>query len=216
MKKLMLICFQLVLAAMVIAQNSCTLINKGVRQANKGNYAKAIELFTQALEADPYYSDAWYNRALIRSYLREYSRAIDDYTRAINLRPNFTMAYNNRGTDKNELKDYAGAIEDYTRAIGFDSGYAKAWYNRGIARMHLYDYEKAVSDSHVFRQSQGVRVYPDLYCPFLPCLLHHGARPGLTPSLRYPVVAVRSIWCFRLDLIARPKTILFSYMDDNG
>jgi tetratricopeptide (TPR) repeat protein len=98
-------------------QTAAKLNSQGFRQAKKGNYSRAIELFTQAIKANEFFTDAYYNRALAYSRLKQYEQAISDYTKAIEIRPHFKMAYNNRGADRNELKDFKGAIEDYTKAI---------------------------------------------------------------------------------------------------
>src|SRR6185503_4827268 len=88
MKKSILI-FVMTVSLSAAAQNASEINSKGFRQAKKGNYARAVELFSRALELNPYYTEAWYNRALAQSKLKEYSKAIQDYTQAIELRPHF-------------------------------------------------------------------------------------------------------------------------------
>src|ERR1700755_2755904 len=81
------------------AQDATTFNTRGFRQACRGNYIKAIKLFTKAIRQDDGFTDAYYNRALAFSKIKNYSGAIADYTKAISIRPKFRIAYNNRGAD---------------------------------------------------------------------------------------------------------------------
>ena len=80
-----------------IAQPATTFNRRGFRQAQKGNYEKAIQLFTKAIEEDMFFADAYYNRGLANSHLEKFDLSIPDFSKAIELRPHFTFAYNNRG-----------------------------------------------------------------------------------------------------------------------
>ncbi|MGN0015740.1 MAG: tetratricopeptide repeat protein [Candidatus Avelusimicrobium sp.] len=114
--------------------------------SNLKDYDRAIRWNTQAIEVDPKYAKAYYNRGIAYRKLQEYDKAIADYTQAIELDPKFSMAYNNRGHIYYALKEYNKAIADYTKAIEVDPKYAKAYYNRGIAYRKLQEYDKAIAD----------------------------------------------------------------------
>jgi tetratricopeptide (TPR) repeat protein len=45
---------------------------------DQGNYTKAIELYEKAIELDPDYAKAYYNRAVAYYYMKEYDKAWDD------------------------------------------------------------------------------------------------------------------------------------------
>ena len=58
---------------------------------------RAIADFTEAIELQPDFADAYYNRGIAYHEKREYDRAIVDYTMTIGLKPDLVEAYNNRG-----------------------------------------------------------------------------------------------------------------------
>ena len=101
----------------------------------------AIEDFTKAIELNPNFSEAYFNRGLSKASLAKRKRlnsngtedasydsalekakledcrgAIEDFTKAIELNPNYSEAYYNRGFSKNELKDKKGARLDWAKA----------------------------------------------------------------------------------------------------
>ena len=55
-----------------------------------------IEDYNKALDLDPNYTEAYYNRGLAKDELQDYEGAIEDYNKALDLDPNDTYAYNNR------------------------------------------------------------------------------------------------------------------------
>jgi tetratricopeptide (TPR) repeat protein len=106
----------------------------------------AMEDYNKAIELDPNYADAYYNRGLAHYDLKEYERAIEDYNKAIELDPNYVNAYYNRGLAYYYLMQYERAIEDYNKTIELDPNYAHAYNNRGIAYYYLMQYERAIED----------------------------------------------------------------------
>ena len=206
------------------AQPSSRMLNsRGFHHAKNANYHKAISLFTKAIDADPFYTEAYYNRGLAYSRLQQYELAIADYTKAITMRPGFKMAYNNRGSDKLELKDYAGAILDFTQAIKIDSNYAVGFFNRGTAYLHVEDYDNAIKD---FKCAVSLRPeYPEAIINLK--IAEVGAkketlylRPIIDqkPTKRYPIHSSslqRSLACFknhyRLTITKTRCTMLQGY-----
>ena len=93
-----------------------------------GNYDEAISNFNMALERDPNYVDAYFQRGYIYEQLKNNEQAIADYSKAIELNPNYDMAYNNRGWSYYNLKQYDKALEDFNKALELNPNneYAKA------------------------------------------------------------------------------------------
>ena len=56
------------------------------------DYDRAIADYTKAIEIDPKFADAYYNRGLAYCYKQDYDRAITDYTKAIEIDPKFAIA----------------------------------------------------------------------------------------------------------------------------
>ena len=86
-----------------------------------GDKLGAIAKYNKAIEIDPLYMLAYYNRGLSKSKIGDNQGAIDDYSKAIKINPLYVVAYYNRGLSKSKLGDKQGAIEDYTKAIQLDS-----------------------------------------------------------------------------------------------
>ena len=123
----------------------------------------AIADFTNAIEINPRYADAYRSRGWAWSDKREYDKAIADYTKVIEINPKDAEAYDYRGRvwerkgdyDKakadfaqaDDLKyGYSRDIADYTKAIKINPKDADAYYHRGCIWGKKGDYDKAIAD----------------------------------------------------------------------
>ena len=100
--------------------------------SRRGAAQEAIELYSRAIEFDPDFAAAYYNRGREHDTLGQLEKAIADYGRSLEILPS-ADAYYNRGLAYRNLADFAAAIADYDRAIALDSMHARAWNNRGNA-----------------------------------------------------------------------------------
>jgi len=114
----------------------CGIYNFGIKQ-----YQKAKEYHSMAIEINPKYAFAYYNRGLAERQLEEYKGAVDDYTKAIEINPKYADAYYKRGIAKKDLNDFKGAIDDYTKAIEIDPKDTTAYYNRERAKESLKEFK---------------------------------------------------------------------------
>ena len=131
--------------------------DRGLDKRKKGDNQGAIEDYTKAIELNPDYATAYYNRGIAHSDLKEYQQAIADYTESIRLKnPELWVPYNGRGIAHSDLKEYQKAIADYSKAIELNPDYATAYYNRGIAHSDLKEYQKAIAD-----YSKVIELNPD-------------------------------------------------------
>jgi len=96
------------------------LIKEGLIHQIEGEYEDAFLSYNKAIELDPKYTKAYFNRGSVYHYLGQYQKAIDDYTKVIELDPKDTNAYNNRGVVYDDSGEYQKAIDDYTKAIELD------------------------------------------------------------------------------------------------
>ena len=74
---------------------------------------RAIEDFGRAIELDPKFAEAYYNRGRAYHAIQHYERAIEEYGHGIELDPEFAEVSHNRGLAYYELQDYERAIEDF-------------------------------------------------------------------------------------------------------
>ena len=123
--------------------------NSGKTYGALGEYQKAIEEYTKAVELNPQYVDrAYYNRGWAYFNLEEYQKAIEEYTKVVELIPYYTDAYHGRGRAYGALEEYQKAIEDYTKVMELDPEYAGAYHARGLAYGVLGEYQKAIYDCY--------------------------------------------------------------------
>jgi tetratricopeptide (TPR) repeat protein len=86
----------------------------GNSYADIAEYCSAIDDFTRAINFDPNYAEAYYNRGVL--YWREldnHYRSIRDLTRAIELDPSRAEAIFNRGIAYKLRGDYERAVADF-------------------------------------------------------------------------------------------------------
>ncbi|MFQ4142367.1 tetratricopeptide repeat protein [Chlorogloeopsis sp. ULAP02] len=112
-----------------------------------GDKQAAVEDYTQAIQTDANFDQAYYSRGYVRHYdFSDKQAAIDDYNQAIQLNPNYTAAYINRGHVRLDLGNKQSAINDYNQAIRINSNYSLAYYSRGNVRFDLGNKQAAIED----------------------------------------------------------------------
>jgi len=114
---------------------------------NKKDYDNALVDYNKAIEINPNYELAFYNRGFAWIAKQDYNRAIADFNKVIEINPNSASAYVSRGSIRRALKEYNTAIVDYNNAIEIDPNYASAYYNRGLAKKeNNIDFEGSKQD----------------------------------------------------------------------
>jgi tetratricopeptide (TPR) repeat protein len=96
---------------------SVILTDLGSYFVRKGEHAKAIEYFSQALSIDVLYTTAHLNIGVARSQLGDHAGAIRNYSILLDLDPNDSWAYFNRGNAEIHLNDIENACIDYKKAL---------------------------------------------------------------------------------------------------
>src|SRR5215218_1183434 len=71
--------------------------NRGVEWKAKGDLAKAIADFDEAIKADPEQPAAYNNRGIAYAAAADYDKAIADYDKGVEINPKYASALNNRG-----------------------------------------------------------------------------------------------------------------------
>ena len=85
--------------------------------------ALAIDEYTTAIQLDPDYAGAYYDRGIAYSNLGQHQRAIEDYDQAIQLDPDYALAYAIRSVSYRSLGQSTKADADKATACSLDSEY---------------------------------------------------------------------------------------------
>ncbi len=112
----------------------------------RGDLARAEELWTQLLVTNPRNSALWSNRGNGRLGQNNIDGSLADFNRSIELAPNSPDPYLNRGIAYERLQEWDKAIADYDRAISLNPRDAYAYNNRGNAYVGKGEWEKALEN----------------------------------------------------------------------
>ena len=130
--------------------------NRGVVKEEEEfhDFPGALADYNKAIELDPEYMDAYFNRGFLKYLeLDDIDGALDDYNKAIDLDPSNANIYYYRGLLKHhKINDIDEALDDYNKAIDLDPSNANIYYYRGLLKHHkindidgaLDDYNKAI------------------------------------------------------------------------
>ena len=123
------------------------LLSRGVQFYKQGNLDAALASFTEAVEIDPKYADAYHSRGTIHRRRANYAAAIADFTKAIesDYRSNESH-YIGRGVTHMDRGDYDAAIADFSEIIKVNHYNAEAYYGRGLAYHWKGNLDAAVTD----------------------------------------------------------------------
>jgi len=107
--------------------------NRAYGFVDAGYPQDAIQLYTLAIEKDPTYIDAYYNRGVMHYVLREYKDALADLNKVIEARPDYAIAYASRGSVYDKINESQKALEDYRKAAQLGDKDAQHYLNsKGI------------------------------------------------------------------------------------
>jgi len=120
--------------------------NRGLSNAKKNEYDKAMIDFNKAIELNPKNDAVFSNRGLISVAKHDYENAIKDFNKAIKINIKNSDAYLGRGLVYYINKDFRKSIEDFTNSIKFKPRQENAHSSRGSAYSSIGDYEKAIED----------------------------------------------------------------------
>jgi tetratricopeptide (TPR) repeat protein len=115
----------------------------GIYFALRGNYERALDEFTQAIDGLPQFGSAYAARGDVYQTLGEFDLAIADYTTAIDIYPDFVSALYTRGRAYHAVGEFELAIDDYENAVAQLPDYALPYWGLG----DLYFEQEQYSDT---------------------------------------------------------------------
>lgn len=119
---------------------------KGVEIQGEGELEAAIEKYNRAIDVNPDFALAYYNRACAEREMGNLESALADFAKAILIDPYSVAAFVNRADLKIRMGNLEGAVNDYSQALRIAPDKAIIFYNRGIVRERMKDYAAAIRD----------------------------------------------------------------------
>ena len=112
---------------------------RGLRNLNQGNYQKALEFFTKAIDIYKRDPAGYYNRGIANEELGNYKEAIDDYKKSMTMDGKMYKAntHNNIGYSYIQLEDYDNALIHLNKAIEIKPKEGMFYSDKGDALYYL-------------------------------------------------------------------------------
>ncbi|MFA7326021.1 MAG: tetratricopeptide repeat protein [Candidatus Kapaibacterium sp.] len=150
----------------ILSQSANELLDSGYQKQQKMNILGAIDDYTLAIEADPSYIKAYFNRALCYSSRSEFTKAIEDFEEILEIDPNHKETYYQLAVSYIKIEEYDEARESIDKAISLDSKLPNALTLRGQLRIAANDLKGACEDfnSGVQNNDQGALKLQLKYC----------------------------------------------------
>lgn len=120
-------------------------VASGVAYGEDGQYERAFELLTKAIQLDSTSSDAYNDIGLFYSRAGNQTMSLQMLNKAMQLNPKDDTPRYNIGNTYLALGDLKMAIEYYKQAIALNPVSEKAWLNLGNSYGELKDYSKALN-----------------------------------------------------------------------
>ncbi|HYA87229.1 MAG TPA: tetratricopeptide repeat protein [Nitrospirota bacterium] len=120
--------------------------NRGLYFHERGQFDRAIEDYSKAIDLDPLFVGAYNNRGLDFVRTGQLSEAFLDFNKAVTLNPDYYAAYVNRGLAFDKAGQLERAIVDYDKAIALNPSDYNSYNYRGIAFDKMGNFDKAIAD----------------------------------------------------------------------
>ncbi len=120
--------------------------NRGLAHSAAGNYAQALQDFSEAEQLYPHSAEVYDNRGTAYAYLGQFKAALQDYDRALTLKPRYVKGFVNRGSIHLLQQNWQQALYDFDQALAIDPNYIDAWNNRAVVHSQLGNFEEALYD----------------------------------------------------------------------
>jgi len=120
--------------------------NLGYQLRRSNDFRGAILEYTNALNIQPNYFKALFNRGFAYDKVGEYLLAIADYTQAIGLQQSNAYSYYNRGITYDKLNLLDNAYGDFTVAISLMNTNPDFYHNRAFCLRKMSRIDEALKD----------------------------------------------------------------------
>lgn len=116
----------------IVPHEPHALNNRGSSLLDMKRINEAISDFSEAIQLDSTFAEAYLNRGLAYERSGRLEAAIEDFTHAVRINNKFRSAYYNRGRIYKTLEKYPQALSDFIQTIHLKRNHVDAWNNLGI------------------------------------------------------------------------------------
>ena len=96
-------------------QKLTSILDEGSRLVQDRQLYRAIDVFTEAIELDPMWAEAWNKRATVFYMVGEFQKSQDDIDKVLKLEKRHFGALSGQGLVQMKLKNYEKALSSYER-----------------------------------------------------------------------------------------------------
>ncbi len=121
-------------------------VGRGAAEYHLGDYDKAMQDETKALQMDPDIENVYYWRAQIKEAMGDFKGAIDDHMLSMDKAENKGMDYEGLASDEDNLGNLDKALEYINVAIAADTSLKNAYNWRGRIKQEMKDYTGSMND----------------------------------------------------------------------
>ena len=107
----------------------------GTELMQYGDYNYALKVFSNVLESDPKWSEAWNKRATVYFLMNQFINSLNDIDKVLNLEPRHFGALSGQARIFIKLKKYEMAIKSIERALEFYPSFKSSNLIPGIERL---------------------------------------------------------------------------------
>ncbi len=93
------------------------MLSQGSDAVNNNQLIKAIDIFTNVINQDPTWAEAWNKRATVLYMIGEYQKSQNDINKVLELEKRHFGALAGQGLVNIKLKNYEKAIKSYQKAL---------------------------------------------------------------------------------------------------
>ncbi|OFX72784.1 MAG: hypothetical protein A2X12_08590 [Bacteroidetes bacterium GWE2_29_8] len=115
-------------------------------KTHMGSFNEALSYYNKLISIDSNYTNVFYNRGVVKFYLKDYKGALSDFDISIIRQPSLIESHEAKTIIRMRDKKYESVIVEAGAGIAKSSIEYNLYYYRGLAKFYLYNYSEAVED----------------------------------------------------------------------
>lgn len=151
-RSILFVCAVLASTVVRAEEDVSGLLRSAREAAARRDLARAVQLATKAIEADPRNAEAHNLRGQLHAVLGKPDRAIADFDQCLKLDPQFADAYNHRGSEQFKRGKIAESVKDFDRYLELRPQQKPGHWKRGISLYYLGKFDEGRKQFESYEQ----------------------------------------------------------------